>query len=143
MNPRRIIGVDGKLPWHYPEDLRRFKRLTLGGTIIMGRRTWESLPKRPLAGRRNLVLSSRPMDDADSFPTLAAALAAATDPVWYIGGARLFQEALAVAAHIDLTYVPDAVEGTCYAYFPELDGAWAPGPLVAEGRLRQQSFTHL
>ena len=70
-SPDMVIGRDGGIPWHYPGDLRRFKRLTLGHTVVMGRRTWESLPGRPLPGRRNLVLTSRSLDGVECFRSLA------------------------------------------------------------------------
>ena len=76
VSPDWVIGRDGGIPWHYSGDLQRFKRLTLGHTIIMGRRTWESLPRKPLPGRRNLVLTSRPHDGVECFATLAEAVLA-------------------------------------------------------------------
>lgn len=96
------IGLDGAMPWSLSEDMVRFKQLTCSGkkmnTLIMGRRTWMSLPKRPLPGRRNVVVTSEPvLDGCDTAPSLAAALAMA-DPeakTFVIGGARLFDQALA------------------------------------------------
>jgi dihydrofolate reductase len=94
-----IIGRDGALPWHLPEDLRHFKRLTRGHAIVMGRRTFESIG-RPLPERRNLVVSrtlAAPPPGVELFPSLDAALAAArtTDPEpFVIGGAALYAEAL-------------------------------------------------
>ena len=88
VSPDWVIGRDGGIPWHYSGDLRRFKRLTLGHTIIMGRRTWESLPRKPLPGRRNLVLTSRPFDGVECFATLAEAVAAAEGELFFIGAWR-------------------------------------------------------
>ena len=78
-----VIGRGGAIPWRLPEDQARFKELTLGATVLMGRLTWESLPAsvRPLPGRRNLVISSNARyDDAEVFPTLASALQACMAP---------------------------------------------------------------
>src|SRR5205823_6188330 len=81
-----VIGRDGVLPWHLPEDQQRFRRLTGGATVLMGRRTWESLPPRfrPLPGRRNLVLSRTPRQDVETFPDLQSALAAVSGDLWVI-----------------------------------------------------------
>src|SRR4051812_50200971 len=76
MSPEAVIGVGGKIPWHYRGDLRRVKRLTLGTTLIMGRVTWESLGGKTLPGRRNLVVTSRTISGAEGFANLASALAA-------------------------------------------------------------------
>ena len=65
ISPERVIGIDGELPWHYSADLRRFKRLTMGTTVIMGRRTWESIGSRPLPGRHNIVITKNPLPDID------------------------------------------------------------------------------
>ena len=100
------LGLRGEIPWDEPADRARFKRLTMGGTLIMGRRTWASLPVRPLPGRACLVLASTPVEGAPTFTTLAEAVAAATPPVWIVGGARVFAEAYAIADQIDLTRVP-------------------------------------
>ena len=85
ISPDMVIGRDGGIPWHYPGDLRRFKRLTLGHTIVMGRRTWESLPPRyrPLPGRTNIVVTSRDaIDGVPVAPSLDYALqmASALEP---------------------------------------------------------------
>lgn len=86
------IGKDGGIPWRLPEDLRRFRAITEGGCVIMGRKTWESLPRRPLAGRQNVVVGLG-MDAA----SLEEALALVEDgrSAFVIGGARLYTEAMA------------------------------------------------
>lgn len=138
------IGVDGALPWHYPADLQRFKRLTLGHTVIMGRRTWESLPKKPLPGRRNVVLTRQPIAGVDCFSSLATALSACRGDVWCIGGAQVFAEAMLHAACIDLTHVPTEVQGRGVVFFPNIDVAlWEAGSLEAlpeDPRLGHQVF---
>ena len=111
------IGRDNTLLWHIPEDMARFKALTLGRPVVMGRKTWESLPARfrPLPGRRNLVVSrsAGELPGAEVFASLAAALAACTEPeVCVIGGAEIYALALPHAHKLALTEVdarfPDA-----------------------------------
>src|ERR671932_1265776 len=97
-----VIGADGRLPWHLPEDLRLFRELTTGSTVVMGRATWESLPERfrPLPGRRNVVLSRRAGYEAagaDVRTSLPEALADAGGPVWIIGGAEVYAQAQPLA----------------------------------------------
>src|SRR3954453_7101183 len=104
-----VIGVDGRLPWHLPEDLQHFKRLTLGHPIIMGRRTWESLGKA-LPGRDNIVVTRTAGYEAPGAAvanSLAAALAlCAGEPVAFvIGGHQLFVESIPLAAGLILTEI--------------------------------------
>jgi len=131
MSPEGVIGLDGKIPWHYRGDLRRVKRLTLGTTLIMGRVTWESLGGRPLPGRRNLVVTSHPIPGAECFPDLASALAASEGPVWFFGGARIYAEAMPIADFIDVVYVPDHITDPRAVRFPPIDPTmWDAGPLL-------------
>jgi len=118
-----IIGAGGKLPWHLPEDLKHFKRLTLGHPVIMGRRTWESL-KGALPHRDNIVVTRTPGYEAPGAAvasSLGAALAlCAGEPVAFvIGGTRLFEEALPLAAGMVLTEIRRDYEGD--ARFPDWD----------------------
>ena len=130
VSPEGVIGASGRMPWHYPEDLKRFKRLTLGSTVIMGRLTWESLAKKPLVGRRNVVITGRKLEGVECFPTLEAALATCEGDVWFIGGTRVFAEAMKFADTIDLAYVPDAIGPEGAVYFPEIpESDWEAGPL--------------
>jgi dihydrofolate reductase len=114
-----VIGRGGRLPWHLADDLRRFKRLTMGHTLIMGRRTWESIG-RPLPGRRMIVVSRRPdyragvpgVDVARSLETaLQLAAAAGDDEVFVIGGAEVFRDALPRANRLHWTRIHANVEG--------------------------------
>jgi dihydrofolate reductase len=119
----RIIGSNGHLPWSLPEDLKHFKRLTLGHPVIMGRRTWESL-KRPLPGRDNIVVSATPGYDAPGAAvanSLEGALALCTgEPVAFvIGGSRLFAESLPIADGLVMTEIDRHYEGD--TWFPEYD----------------------
>ena len=124
-----IIGADNRLPWHLPEDLRHFKELTTGRTVVMGRRTWESLPDRfrPLPGRRNIVVTRNagyPAEGATIVSSLPAALAAAgAGETFIIGGAQLYAAALPLADRLELTEIDAAFPGD--ARFPEFDpGEW-------------------
>jgi dihydrofolate reductase len=119
-----VIGRDGALPWRLPADLRFFKRLTTGHTIIMGRRTWDEI-QRPLPDRRNIVISRNPdaeFPGADRAPDLASALALAAGDteVFVIGGGEIFRAALPMADRMYLTEVHAEVDGD--TRFP----AWDP-----------------
>ena len=105
MTRDRVIGLDNRLPWRYPADLARFKRLTVGSTVIMGRKTWESLPKRPLVDRRNVVITRCAPEGVEHFPSLALALAQISGPAWIIGGAELYRAALPLVDFVDVTWV--------------------------------------
>jgi len=122
---RGAIGRDGQLPWHLPNDLRRFKALTLGKPIVMGRRTWESIG-RPLPGRQNIVITRQagfPAAGATVVASLDDALAAAGSAaeVCVIGGADVYRLALPRAQVIHLTRVHATVEAD--TYFPTLESA--------------------
>ena len=118
----RAIGLDNKLLYWLPNDLRRFKALTTGHTIIMGRRTFESLPKGALPNRRNIVLtrSQQQFSGAETFPTLAAALAACQtdEEVYIIGGASVYRQALPLADRLCLTEIDDTPQ-EADAFFPD------------------------
>jgi len=125
MDPDQVIGRDNQLPWHLPDDLRHFKRVTDGHTVLMGRRTHESIG-RPLPNRRNLVLSRRPgwnPEGIEVFPDLDSALAAAgPDRIFIIGGADLFRLTLPRAAVLHLTRVHERFIGD--VFFPPLGAGW-------------------
>ena len=119
-----VIGVNGQLPWHLPEDLQHFKRVTLGHPIIMGRRTWESLKNPPLPGRENIVVTTNRDYDAPGAAiatSLESALAlCAGEPVAFvIGGQKLFEESLPIAAGLVMTEIEKPYDGD--TYFPEYD----------------------
>lgn len=122
-----VIGRAGAIPWRIPGDLARFKRITMGHPVIMGRRTWESLG-RPLPGRRNIVISRTPgfaPAGAEVFASLGAALAACADAseVFVIGGTEAYREALPLADRLLLTEIDADIEGD--AHFPPFDrGTW-------------------
>ena len=111
-----VIGNKGGLPWRIPEDLRRFKEITLGKPCIMGRKTWESLPRKPLPGRANIVVT-RDRNFADDGAIVAHSLEEAiarthdVPEVAIIGGAELFKKAIPLANRVDLTEVHARIEG--------------------------------
>ena len=118
-----VIGVQGELPWRLPDDLRRFKQLTMGKPIIMGRRTYESIG-RPLPGRQNIVITRQPgfaAEGCDVVASPAAALAAAGDAaeIMIIGGSQIYELFLPKAARLYLTRVHADIEGD--AFFPAVD----------------------
>ncbi|MGI8761951.1 MAG: dihydrofolate reductase [Jatrophihabitantaceae bacterium] len=119
-----VIGRDGALPWHLPEDLAHFRSLTAGATVVMGRRTWDSLPPRfrPLPGRRNLVLTRDPAWHAAGASAVHELGAALQGDVWVIGGADVYAAALPRADRVVRTELRASVDGDALA--PELDGSW-------------------
>lgn len=117
-----VIGKQGQLPWHLPEDLAHFKRTTLGQPVVMGRVTWESLPEkfRPLPGRSNVVVSRQPSFCAPGAQVVASlddamALFSPTEVIWLIGGAQLYAQGLAKASRIIVTEIDADYEGDAYA----------------------------
>ena len=114
----RGIGVGGQLPWHLSDDLKRFKRLTTGHAVLMGRKTYESIGK-PLPNRRNVVLSRRPVPGIETYATIPAALSALKDEEWVfvIGGGEIFSLLLEKADKLYLTIVEKDVDAD--TFFPE------------------------
>jgi dihydrofolate reductase len=124
MTPNRVIGRAGAIPWRHAEDMKHFRRVTLGHAVIMGRATFDSIGK-PLAKRRNIVVSRNPtlrIDGCEVATSLAQALTLArehdSEPC-IIGGAQLYAEALPIATRLVLTYLDEEHEGD--VYFPEID----------------------
>ena len=149
----RVIGSAGQLPWRLKDDLAHFKRTTMGAPVIMGRKTWESLPKRPLPGRPNIVISRDWNYDAAEArvyssvtPAInaakAMALRAGQAEVFVIGGAAIYDLALPLADRIYLTEVDAAPDGD--AFFPEIDtAAWSETGLTrfAAGEGNDHAFS--
>jgi dihydrofolate reductase len=121
-----VIGADGGLPWHLPEDLALFRALTMDSTVVMGRRTWESLPERfrPLPGRRNVVLTSDRGWSAEGAQSAASVeqVVAEHGSFWVIGGGAVYAAFLPHADRLVVTDVDVEVAGDTRA--PVLDGAW-------------------
>ena len=131
-----VIGVAGRLPWHLPEDLALFRELTTGSTVVMGRRTWESLPDRfrPLPGRTNVVLTTDPDWSADG-AVRAGTVTEVLDrpgPLWVIGGGAVYAGFLPHADRLVVTDVDLDVDGDTWA--PPIGPEWSPVTRVpAEG----------
>ena len=126
-----VIGAAGGMPWHVPEDLAHFKEITLGDPVIMGRRTWESLPERfrPLPGRENIVIT-RQQDWAAEGVRRAADIDEAVrglDRMWFIGGSDIFRQVIGHADRLEVTELDLKVDGDAFA--PSREG-WR---LVDEG----------
>jgi dihydrofolate reductase len=122
-----VIGNAGGIPWRLPEDQARFKELTIGATVLMGRLTWESLPDsvRPLPGRRSLVLTADPLwtcDGGERVDSIETAIALADGDLWVIGGAAVYAAALPFADRVEVTYVELSCDGDVFA--PVLDAGW-------------------
>ena len=140
----RVIGAAGGMPWHLPEDLAHFKELTTGGTVVMGRKTWDALDPRfrPLPGRRNIVVTrdhewtaegaevAHTLDDALAAATgapAAAAIGASSSlpddrPIWVIGGAELFAATIDRADRLEVTELDLDVDGDTWA--PPIGDSW-------------------
>ena len=126
-----VIGHEGGIPWHLPEDMAHFKQQTAGAPVIMGRKTWDSLPPRfrPLPGRRNIVITRQPgwqAEGAESAEGLREALARCEQDqvpeVWVIGGAQIYAEAEPLAQRAIVTEIDRHYEGDAWA--PRFDTSW-------------------
>ena len=133
----RVIGQHGQMPWHLPEDLAHFKRITLQHPVLMGRKTWDSLPERfrPLPGRRNIAITRNAewqVTGAEVAHSLEAALAlcAGEAQVWVIGGGELYAQALPLADEVWVTEIDFAPAGDTRA--PDLSAWQASAPTHTE-----------
>lgn len=124
-----VIGKNGVMPWHLPEDLAHFKRTTLNHPVIMGRKTWDSLPPRfrPLPGRTNIVITRQTSWNADGAHRAASLqdalqLCKDAEKVWVIGGAQIYAHALPLADEVVATEIDADFEGDAYA--PSLGESW-------------------
>ena len=115
------IGKNGNLPWHISEDLKNFKRLTSGSTILMGRNTWESLPVRPLPERRNIVLSSKEVPDVEYYTSVEECIETldgdGTEKLFVIGGTTVYRNFIHRADELHITHVDELTEDID-TYFP-------------------------
>lgn len=148
-----VIGADGRLPWSVPEDLRMFRRLTHGGAVIMGRRTWESLDRRPLPGRANIVVtasaSSNPpkVDNGLAFvrsPESALELASALDKqAFVIGGEQILRSFAPMIGAMHITMIDADFDGDAFFPFPFRFSADEPFQVVLENRILLESFSQV
>lgn len=143
VSPDLVIGRDGRLPWHYPEDMRFFARTTIGHPCIVGRRTYESFPRRPLPKRPNVVVTRNAAYEvapgALALPSTEAALdhcrSLGARRAMVLGGEEIYRQILPVAHEMILTHVPDRVEGdTCFPQWDENE--WEIVDSREEGALR-------
>jgi dihydrofolate reductase len=140
MTRDRVIGLNGKMPWHISDDLKLFKKLTLGNTVIMGRRTYQSLG-RPLPNRNNIVISRtmKPAEGVEIFPDLETGIKRAEElgrEIFFIGGGELYSKALGLCDRMYISWVGGKFNGD--TYFPELDfSGWVKG-----AETEYHEFTH-
>ena len=132
-----VIGKNNQLPFDRPEDMKFFRKMTAGATVIMGRRTFESMGSKPLPKRRNIVITRAKIEGVECCKTLRQAIEISStlislegigiigikddhepDNIWLIGGSNIYREGLSVADHIYLTLMPDIIEGDDLTYFP-------------------------
>jgi dihydrofolate reductase len=119
----RVIGAGGEIPWRVPGEQQIFKERTLGATVVMGRATWDSLPRRPLPGRRNVVLTRDRSWRAEGAEVVHDPAEIVEDDFWVMGGAAVYAAFLPRAGHIVRTLIDLDVPGDTYA--PELGPEWA------------------
>lgn len=138
MASNRVIGRDGMLPWHLPEDLKFFKRMTLGHPVLMGRKTFESILAqlgKPLPGRANIVLSQTmaPQDEVRVIRSIEelASVPGLAPPVFLIGGARLYESLLHQCDELLLTFIEQPHEGD--ALFPAFEHLFELQELLGKG----------
>lgn len=113
-----VIGVNNSLPFHYPEDLKHFKQSTVNQTIIMGRKTFESLGSKPLPNRKNIVITKNSIDNIECCSSISQAINKYNQDVWLIGGYQVFQEGMNVANEIVLTITSDYITAPNAVTFP-------------------------
>ncbi|NKB76567.1 MAG: dihydrofolate reductase [Gammaproteobacteria bacterium] len=122
MTRNNVIGLDKQLPWHYSEDLRRFKKRTLNSCVVMGRLTWESMGSKALPNRRNIVISRFGVEGAEHHRSIEQALSTClNEHVWIIGGGQIYRAALDYLTILDITYVPDVINDGNAIRFPNID----------------------
>lgn len=144
MGNNRVIGNKGKIPWYLPADFAHFKKTTMGHPVIMGRTTFESIGK-PLPGRTNIVLTTRPLSQEGIvvFADLSSAVAYAktlSPKVFVIGGARVYAEALPIADRLHLTRIDGLFDGD--TFFPEIyEDEWAEHSKTTYGKDTQNTHS--
>jgi dihydrofolate reductase len=149
----RVIGASGGIPWRLPEDSRRFRSLTMGGDVVMGRKTWDSLPERfrPLPGRRNIVITHDPAwaaPGAERAASLDDALRLLSGDAWVIGGGEIYADAISRADRLEITEIDTVLDGDTLA--PTIGAEWMlvgtdphDGWATAENGLRHRFLTYV
>jgi dihydrofolate reductase len=122
VSQNRVIGIDNKLPFSYPEDMKHFKQSTQNSTVIMGRKTFESIGSKPLPNRRNIVITSSSVN-IEHYKSLSQAVSTVNteENVWLIGGASIYQEGMQFCDEMILTVTPDIIEEKNCVKFPEIN----------------------
>jgi len=147
MTQNRVIGLNNCIPWHYSEDFKRFKRVTLNSAIIMGRKTWESIGSKALPKRRNIVISRSEVKGIEHYPSIEQALRACSEEnnIWLIGGGQIYAQGLAFCNHLDITLVPDKIDTDKAILFPQIDPAHWDADLLQvlaeDPRLQTRTYT--
>ena len=155
MSEDRVIGINNQLPWHLPEDMKHFAELTTGHSILMGRKTYESLPEkyRPLPKRQNIVVSrntelelpenvmliSNPREFIQQFK--AGEVNLQSNQLWIIGGAKIYEETMSLCDGIELTVVKGEYEGD--AYLPEFESGFQLSKSTETGKLSFLTYESL
>lgn len=120
VSTNRVLGKDNKLLWRQSEDLKRFKALTIEGIILMGRKTYESIGSKPLPKRRNIVLTSQPLEGVETYASIEGFESAVQGKtVNVIGGGEIYRQFLPKATHLEITEIETEIEGD--TFFPEFD----------------------
>jgi len=127
MAENRVIGRDNAMPWSIKGNLAHFKEMTMGFPCIMGRKTWDSLPKKPLPGRLNIIISKSVNENSQNIKTflsLSSAVESCSNynKIFICGGESIYAQAMPFADKIDLTLIPGQYDGD--TYFPEIDDSW-------------------
>lgn len=141
MSSNRVIGNDNSLIWNIPEDLKNFKRLTTNNTILMGRKTYESIG-RLLPNRRNIIITrdlEYYVDGAETVNSLEEALLLCNKNCFIIGGGEIYKQSMNIADKIYLTFIDEKFEGD--TYFPELDDSWVE--VLREDKFNEYKYSFI
>lgn len=151
IDENHLIGRDDTIPWHIPADFKHFKETTLGYPIVMGRKTYDSLPKRPLPGRANIVVSrSKEIDGAQVYPDVMSAIEAGlslNETIFIIGGQSIYEQTIDLADRLLITHIDGGYLGNYW--FPRIGARWKAPTTLVEGdgfRIKEYfpvgDFTH-
>ena len=134
MAKNRVIGKNNAMPWSVKGNLARFKKMTMGYPCVMGRKTWESLPKKPLPGRINIIISNSINQEKFFDVKICRSIESAVEfcsnyeKIFICGGESIYKQSLKLANKIDLTLIPGQYKGD--TFFPEIDDSWVKTNIV-------------
>ncbi len=117
-----VIGNNGVIPWYIPDDFKHFKRTTLNKTIVMGSKTWDSLPSKPLPKRTNIILSRSRKEEDGIWVSSIEDVLKLDDDIYVIGGSQIYEQFLPHAHELIISHIPITVEGT--EFFPDINDEW-------------------